>query len=436
VLRTGTGELVIDYVDGTGADKVLDGVTPNERLDWYESAARTVPGQRLGLLYLLTQNLDRNDENLIVRPDGSLSGIDFEDALNFGGDKDPAAPPGSLSSKITAGYQQFDEEEGRYQWSPNPLTAADVAWARERLDDLRPEFEAAGHGRSWEFMHDRFEAVAQHASGTVNVLAPTEPRREPEPPATPTGTAEIQRPEPAHELGSPAPLAAEHELREVEQHQPDVENLGGAEQERDADILQAPEATPSEPGKVSAMSPRGHGDPFEQADPYDLTAIAHTEGPAAVPQDVDQLREPPGVELDEAENVSPAEPAANLTPEQVAPLTERRMTDPRDQQELGTGRDQDAALEHDARDELGAHQATATLEESERDAPPPVGAELRAARIYLEQRAGRSDHLEAPRPADGQLAAAEEQAHRESARVLAQREHDEAQRGVEREPAR
>lgn len=62
--------------------------------------------------------------------------------------------------------------------------------------------------------------------------------------------------------------------------------------------------------------------------------------------------------------------------------------------------------------------------------PPSVGPELRAARTYLEQRTERDP---APRePVAHDTGAQQEQAHRDSARVMAERQQSEPQRGIER----
>jgi hypothetical protein len=77
-----------------------------------------------------------------------------------------------------------------------------------------------------------------------------------------------------------------------------------------------------------------------------------------------------------------------------------------------------------------ADDATSPADATSAEQAPSVAAELRDARTYLEHRAERDT---APRePAERDTAAQQEQAHRESARVLAERQQTEPQRGIER----
>jgi hypothetical protein len=61
-----------------------------------------------------------------------------------------------------------------------------------------------------------------------------------------------------------------------------------------------------------------------------------------------------------------------------------------------------------------------------------IADELRAARIYLEQRTERAEHHEEPTSGPDAAQLAEEQQHRESARVLSEREQPQQERGIER----
>jgi hypothetical protein len=94
----------------------------------------------------------------------------------------------------------------------------------------------------------------------------------------------------------------------------------------------------------------------------------------------------------------------------------------------------DRMTERDLAGKLDGAQSEVEHDNGGADSAPSVGAELRDARVYLEQRTQQGEQHSAP-PAGGaeqQAAAREEQAHRESARVMADRQQAEPQRGIER----
>ena len=122
-------------------------------------------GQLLGLLDHLTANADRNSGNIMVTPDGRLVGIDH--GWSFGehnlGERDPVIQdePGRPAWHYS--------RDGR--WVDNPLTRQDVAELRRRLEALRPDFERVGRTAWLDHAMMVLDQLAQHAKGTVNLIA-------------------------------------------------------------------------------------------------------------------------------------------------------------------------------------------------------------------------------------------------------------------------
>jgi hypothetical protein len=87
-------------------------------------------------------------------------------------------PPGSIAPRPTSGtfrdglvtWQAFARGGG---WLDNPLTAADITYLRQQLDAARPAFVARNQQDWWQFSSDRLDALAAHATGTVDLFAPT-----------------------------------------------------------------------------------------------------------------------------------------------------------------------------------------------------------------------------------------------------------------------
>lgn len=120
--------------------------------------------QLLGLLDHLAANADRNTGNIMVSG-GRLTGIDH--AFSWGehniiGDSgvvihDDASRPGSWFSR-----------DG--QWVDNPLTLQDVDRLRERLTNLRPDFDHLGRGDWLDYSLGIVDQLAGHATGTVDLV--------------------------------------------------------------------------------------------------------------------------------------------------------------------------------------------------------------------------------------------------------------------------
>jgi hypothetical protein len=138
----------------------------------------------MGLLDALVGNPDRNDGNMIFDDDGRATGIDHAmsyDMLGFHdryktftttpqlergavtpADFGPAEGP--LLYFVTSGEQ-------RNEWTAdNPLTAADVAEVRRRLEELRPDYDKLGRGDWLDRSLEVLDRLAEHAGGTESLL--------------------------------------------------------------------------------------------------------------------------------------------------------------------------------------------------------------------------------------------------------------------------
>lgn len=145
-------------------------------LEVTDEAGRVAPGRahtsaefRLAVFDLLTENHDRtNPTNLRQTDDGTQYTIDHEKLFRWESDRGPARPgnlggPGPYAAMFVTGFEDP-------KWAVNPLSSADIAWIRSRLEAVRPQFEAAGRMDWWDGMSARLEAVAQKARGTESLL--------------------------------------------------------------------------------------------------------------------------------------------------------------------------------------------------------------------------------------------------------------------------
>jgi hypothetical protein len=150
----------------------------------YDTWLDTIEAKRMGLLDALVGNPDRNDGNMIFDDDGRATGIDHAmsyDMLGFHdryktftttpqlergavtpADFGPAEGP--LLYFVTSGEQ-------RNEWTAdNPLTAADVAEVRRRLEELRPDYDKLGRGDWLDRSLEVLDRLAEHAGGTESLL--------------------------------------------------------------------------------------------------------------------------------------------------------------------------------------------------------------------------------------------------------------------------
>lgn len=158
VLRLGLAKVQIEYKPGSAP---TDADT--------EVAKSTRAGKRLGLFDILTGAWDRPDNWSV---DSKGDPVAFDHSFAFWDGADPAdPPPGGAVGPFAEAFVRFDIGNGYHaDWGPNPLTAADVDWLRQRLADVKPEFEEAGRSEMWEFAAARLEAVAPYASGTEGLF--------------------------------------------------------------------------------------------------------------------------------------------------------------------------------------------------------------------------------------------------------------------------
>lgn len=153
--------------DALYMEHVADAITPEEAGAWGgELPARFAPvpgsdqGRLMGLLDVLTHNTDRSDGNWMLDEANRLIPIDH--GASYGdyitADRHPSLE--YLSSPFADHYRQA-----------NPLTAADVAEVRDRLDRLRPDFERLERGHWLDYSLRALDHLAGNAAGTRNLIA-------------------------------------------------------------------------------------------------------------------------------------------------------------------------------------------------------------------------------------------------------------------------
>jgi hypothetical protein len=163
VERTGDVDVHMEFVDGQLGHEMAQGFFRKTSPDVLDSEQ----GRLIGLADHVMANQDRNAGNWICTPDGDLVGIDHGNAFF-----DDARL--SSSEFATAGlYTNPDPEHHDWKLAPsNDFTPADMAEARRRLEDLRPEFERTGRTDWHDGMLRRLADVEQHAAGTRNRITP------------------------------------------------------------------------------------------------------------------------------------------------------------------------------------------------------------------------------------------------------------------------
>jgi hypothetical protein len=141
------------------------------RLDEWRRLLDSRDGRLVGLLDALIGNADRNSGNLIVGPDGRLRPIDHGFAWGF------SADPNSLGGLFADRPLQFfvRRADPSNEWIDNPLTRADVAEVRRRLEALRPEFTRLGRADWLTKSLSTLDQLAEHATGTEPLLDDTSP---------------------------------------------------------------------------------------------------------------------------------------------------------------------------------------------------------------------------------------------------------------------
>ena len=135
IVRENDHAIVMDFVDGRmagGFSQGLDRVVPipKERLNKRDVVTR--PGAReLAMLDIAIMNKDRHGGNIIIKPDGSVLGIDHSAFVDR-----PVFNPATT----------FEDKHGK------TFTKSEFKTAREKIQPLRGEFEALGRGDWFDSM--------------------------------------------------------------------------------------------------------------------------------------------------------------------------------------------------------------------------------------------------------------------------------------------
>lgn len=164
VYRRDDRHVYMEYVgDAQTADEIARGV--DELPTRLRQAIDSDEGKLLGLLDLLTMNIDRNQGNWMLDQRGRLIPIDHGAAfVNSLGD--PAADLEYVNSPFADHYKA-----DRDQLKDNPLTPADVEEIRRRLNELRPDFAHMGRESWLDYALAVLDLLAGHAKGTRNLIA-------------------------------------------------------------------------------------------------------------------------------------------------------------------------------------------------------------------------------------------------------------------------
>ncbi|MBF8193275.1 hypothetical protein ITP53_47935 [Nonomuraea sp. K274] len=161
--RVGPTELWQEFMPGTLAAKA------KKPKDWLTSD----DGWRLAFLDALLDYPDRHSYNWLMHR-GRIVSIDHGLAFGFWNDEavNQAAGKPIIHAEgkfwtLLARRPDPPNFHGIGEWIDNDLHPDDIAEARQRLQQLRPEFERMGRRAWWDAMMARLEAIAAHARGTT-----------------------------------------------------------------------------------------------------------------------------------------------------------------------------------------------------------------------------------------------------------------------------
>lgn len=144
--RVSDAQIVMEYVDEAEPGTSL----PSWRAD---ALTKTPDGLRMGLLDLLINNPDRHGGNYLVDDDEKgLTAIDHGFAWDDLEDYYPSPFVGAVGGRS------------------NPFSPEDMAALRPRLEGLRGDFEAMGHGDWHDQMMEMFAHAEGRAVGTERLL--------------------------------------------------------------------------------------------------------------------------------------------------------------------------------------------------------------------------------------------------------------------------
>lgn len=166
VYRDSVDSVWMQYVKGKTTGELED---ERGRAFAAEQEARiaSMGGKRLGLLDVLSGNLDRNPGNMIVDSRGQLIGIDHGSAWVQHVLGEAPGLRGVASGRAGEPIWNFVQNG---QWIDNPLTSGDVETLRGRLEDLRPDFEHVGRGDWLDWSLGMLDQLAPHATGKRSML--------------------------------------------------------------------------------------------------------------------------------------------------------------------------------------------------------------------------------------------------------------------------
>lgn len=158
VYRSDDTNLWMKYVDGH--------TSPEDAMEWgsddlpagFAHHPGTDEGRRLGLLDVLVGNIDRNMGNWLVDSDGHVVPIDH--GLAWG---DAAYDPTFKFIRNNPFTEGMEQE--------NPFTREDLAEVRNRLEQLRPDFEHLGKSAWLDYSLRALEYFEARATGTRNLIA-------------------------------------------------------------------------------------------------------------------------------------------------------------------------------------------------------------------------------------------------------------------------
>jgi hypothetical protein len=173
VVRTNDAEVFMEYVPGSKPGALfLNRYDLDERDGKLGEFLDSRDGRLLGVLDLIVANNDRHDENWLVRPDGSIVGIDHGLSWGTGASSGQDAQSGSprFDSKFAARLNSGRVGDGG--WVPNDLTKADVTWMREQVAALRADFDAQGRGDWLDYSLARLDQIHEWARGTKDLVRP------------------------------------------------------------------------------------------------------------------------------------------------------------------------------------------------------------------------------------------------------------------------
>ncbi|MFF0864171.1 hypothetical protein ACFYUV_20600 [Nonomuraea sp. NPDC003560] len=173
VYRNANDSIYMEYVeDAVTADELRES-QPREwearvaaALDWND-------GNLVGLLDVLISNSDRNAGNWMLAADGRTIPIDHGHAYTVPSDDlETYQPVPEGPVERLTGQGPFADA---YADGSNPMTKADAAEARRRLEALRPDFELIGRGAWLDYSLNVLDKLEREASGFGSVFSEEPP---------------------------------------------------------------------------------------------------------------------------------------------------------------------------------------------------------------------------------------------------------------------